>query len=900
MKELINATHATQVQGTHAIQVERENKMFDDGRQRYLNRLKGNSKLSTQNNPHKLITEALPRVSTELQDYLTTQENKGDGRKHCGYKDLKAIDTDVAAYIGLAVCYEAVATNGCRTSILNMIGKKVELQQWFDGLKEFDNQLAKSIETKVTKDEAVDFFKVKAAKAMASKKDYVKEDWGPKDITMKVNGQDKDLCERHIKVGALILSAVLKASDVFEGWDKREGPKYSDFRKMIGLTEVARDQIANMDYLVSWQEPMFRPLVVPPKPWTKFDTGCYFTERACKQVPLVRKASYVQKKAIEYQLKDGKELPDYVQALNALQETPLEINQYTLEAVKWAWETDAPIPKFPSKTKIFKPKRPDDFSSMSVEDKKSITTVEKEIETKNREIDGAVSLMTQDMADADEMSLYTHFFIGWNKDFRCRVYPVPNFSYHRDDPIKSLFLLHDKTPVSRNASVYWLSMHIANVWDINKLSKKSLDTRVAFVQRRERLVYAIGRDFIGTFKIWSKADKPFQFLAACHEYANYMDCRVVGEDYMCGLPCSLDGTNSGVQHYAAASLNEDDGALVNLMPSDKPQDVYAAVAKVTNARLKQIADPSFEEPYLKEIKDKSGKVIKTVQQVRASRIIFAKQWLAYGVDRSTVKRNTMTYGYSSDAWGFGDQLIEDIMKKLSDKVIKKELDGTTGKPFVHPFGEDTWSHSQAARFLATINYASVKQVISSAAGGMSFFQKVAGALAHEGKHLRFDNPIGFPMCQRYTHWDVKKVKIFLFDREAGINKRTQATFRSKSPKSKVDKKKSKSSIAPNVIHSMDSSHLLKTVLEAKKQGVANFFLIHDSFGTTPAESEVMYESVRHTFADMYSDYCLYSEFWKQAKKQLSDEGIKKLDDLDIPPKGNLNLEQVIESEYCFS
>ena len=51
---------------------------------------------------------------------------------------------------------------------------------------------------------------------------------------------------------------------------------------------------------------------------------------------------------------------------------------------------------------------------------------------------------------------------------------------------------------------------------------------------------------------------------------------------------------------------------------------------------------------------------------------------------------------------------------------------------------------------------------------------------------------------------------------------------------------------------------------------------------------------------MYSDYCLYSEFWKQAKKQLSDEGIKKLDDLEIPPKGNLNLEQVIESEYCFS
>jgi DNA-directed RNA polymerase len=81
--------------------------------------------------------------------------------------------------------------------------------------------------------------------------------------------------------------------------------------------------------------------------------------------------------------------------------------------------------------------------------------------------------------------------------------------------------------------------------------------------------------------------------------------------------------------------------------------------------------------------------------------------------------------------------------------------------------------------------------------------------------------------------------------------------------------------------------------------VTNFFLIHDAFGTTPAESEVMYESVRHTFAEMYSDYCLYSEFWKQAKKQLSHEGIEKLD-IQVPPKGNLDLNKVIESEYCFS
>ena len=34
-------------------------------------------------------------------------------------------------------------------------------------------------------------------------------------------------------------------------------------------------------------------------------------------------------------------------------------------------------------------------------------------------------------------------------------------------------------------------------------------------------------------------------------------------DYCSGLPVGLDATQSGIQHYAAASLNPSDGKLVN-------------------------------------------------------------------------------------------------------------------------------------------------------------------------------------------------------------------------------------------------------------------------------------------------------------------------------------------------
>ena len=83
------------------------------------------------------------------------------------------------------------------------------------------------------------------------------------------------------------------------------------------------------------------------------------------------------------------------------------------------------------------------------------------------------------------------------------------------------------------------------------------------------------------------------------------------------MPISLDGTNSGVQHYSAALRSSEDGHMVNLVPSDECQDVYKVVADEVNKRL---------------LKDGSEE---------------AQKWLKFGVGRSTVKRNVMTFAYSS-------------------------------------------------------------------------------------------------------------------------------------------------------------------------------------------------------------------------------------------------------------
>lgn len=44
--------------------------------------------------------------------------------------------------------------------------------------------------------------------------------------------------------------------------------------------------------------------------------------------------------------------------------------------------------------------------------------------------------------------------------------------------------------------------------------------------------------------------------------------------YVSHLPVHMDGSCNGLQHYAALGRDVAGGQAVNLLPSDKPQDVY--------------------------------------------------------------------------------------------------------------------------------------------------------------------------------------------------------------------------------------------------------------------------------------------------------------------------------------
>ncbi|WP_242495459.1 DNA-directed RNA polymerase [Salinicola tamaricis] len=127
--------------------------------------------------------------------------------------------------------------------------------------------------------------------------------------------------------------------------------------------------------------------------------------------------------------------------------------------------------------------------------------------------------------------------------------------------------------------------------------KVSFDERVQFIEEDMRETI---KDIVAdplTFRDWTTADKPWQFLAWCYEWSDMLDHVADGKPasaFESRIPVAMDGSCSGIQHYSAMLRDRRGGTSVNLCDSEKPNDVYGDVASVVREVLASIADGSRE------------------------------------------------------------------------------------------------------------------------------------------------------------------------------------------------------------------------------------------------------------------------------------------------------------------
>lgn len=125
-------------------------------------------------------------------------------------------------------------------------------------------------------------------------------------------------------------------------------------------------------------------------------------------------------------------------------------------------------------------------------------------------------------------------------------------------------------------------IHLANLAGMDKLSHGE---RATFVVANADVFFDNADQPLSGQRQWMKVDDPWQYLAACIEFANALRYHDGPEAYPCSLPIQQDGTCNGLQHYSALGGDPLGAYSVNVLPSDRPQDVYSDVSAIVEKRI---------------------------------------------------------------------------------------------------------------------------------------------------------------------------------------------------------------------------------------------------------------------------------------------------------------------------
>ena len=167
------------------------------------------------------------------------------------------------------------------------------------------------------------------------------------------------------------------------------------------------------------------------------------------------------------------------------------------------------------------------------------------------------------------------FYIPWSFDYRGRAYPIPAFLTPQDTDFgKSLLNFADAAVMTEDAEE-WLAFQVATTYG---LDKATMQERLDWTRTNVSLISRVARNPIDHLGDWEGADEPWLFLAACEEYDA---CCLRQTRNLTSLPVATDATCSGLQILAGLARDKSTARLVNVVPSDKPQDAYAVVAEVS-------------------------------------------------------------------------------------------------------------------------------------------------------------------------------------------------------------------------------------------------------------------------------------------------------------------------------
>ena len=606
----------------------------------------------------------------------------------------------------------------------------------------------------------------------------------------------------------------------------------------IEATQTTMDWITEKNARSEILFPVYLPTIVPPKEWTTPYNGGYHSDA-------IRRQSFVKtrnKNTLEELNNKKDEMSNAYDAINALQNVGWKINSPVLEVAKSVWEAGQTWGDIPPREDIEVPRCPlgegVKGKDLEGEEKEQFISWKKTataIHDRNSRLRSKRLQIAKVITIAERFQPEDALYFPHTYDFRGRVYATPMFLNPQGaDLAKGLLTFSEGKPLGTEKAAEWLAIQGANVFGYDKAS---LSDRVLWAHlnsEKIRLTVEAPLDMLW----WTEADKPWQFLAWCYEWVGYMN---EGLNYVSSLPIALDGSCNGIQHYSAMLRDEVGGKSVNLMPSETPEDIYKDVADLTVAKL------------------------------RLDDSTMATKWLDWGITRKDSKRSVMVLPYGGTLFSCRS-FIQDTMQ---DRIEAGEED---------VFGEESF---KAAIFLAKIMWEAIGETVIAAREAMGWLQKGARLVAKEGLPIVWTTPDGFTVVQSYPEQKSRRVETQLGQQMIKL------TLKEDLPT--LDKSRMANAIAPNFVHALDGTALRMCVTKSVKEGVNQFAMVHDSYGTNAADTETLARCLREAFVEMYTDHDVLREF-KDEITQVTDASELP----ELPPMGTLDLNLIMESDFFFA
>ena len=489
---------------------------------------------------------------------------------------------------------------------------------------------------------------------------------------------------RRVKLGGWLLECVLKTSGWFEKDVKLTGNKgINIIVPTPEFLEIKDEVMANAELF----SPLAWPMLIVPNDWSNDPRkpGGYLLNEVMKGHDMVRRSNHrpIQgDKPIEF--------------LNKIQTVAYTLNPFTVSVAEQLQEKEISVGKFlPIHNHELPPKPVDiaDNKDSRHRWKKAAT----EVRNRNAQEFKRSCRTRMTMEAVERFKDKEKFYIPWSFDYRGRVYPIPAFLTPQcTDFGKSLLRFYDESFMDDEAE-RWLRFQVATTYG---LDKETLDDRLNWTYENEWLIGRIATDPIGNIHEWEEAEEPWQFLAACDEFYH---CVMKKDRLSTGLMVAIDATCSGLQILAGLAKDKNTAKLVNVLPSDKPQDAYKVVAETSKPHV-----PNKIQPY----------------------------W-----DRKGVKRTVMTIPYNAKPFS-NRSYIRDALKEKGIEIDKEELTQTVS----------------AVR-------GAMNQVVPGPMRVMKWIEdEVTKAIKRGASKLSWTTPSGFIVNQRIMKKEVKIMELQLLGR----------------------------------------------------------------------------------------------------------------------------------------